>query len=1349
MIQKYSYIIWGLLASVSMLQAQESLLIQQLDRTDGLSQNSVIAIAQDEEGYMWFGTRDGLNKYDGYRFTVFRKDLLPSGNALLSNDIRELYYDPFTHQLWIGTPEGVSSYNIYTHQFTNYLVDNDHNEAYLVNKILRDQAKNLWLATPKGLFLLDESSKTTQHIPLSKSLDNVRSIRQDSDGYLWIGTTKGLFLLKQKTRKFVKEENIERYDPSLFVLKDLHIKTIEIDQDENVWFGTARNGVFRYDKQAKKVSNFRHDPNDPNSLSYDDARTIISAPNGDIYIGTLLGINRFDQARQQLYPLKLEQKNKSRQGLSNNSIHSLFFDKNDALWIGTYYGGVNYHDQRLKRFNVHQYKTEQNSINFNVVSSFMETQDGNLWIGTEGGGLNYLNRKTGIYSSFRHQENNPRSLSGNNVKILLRDEKGLWVGTFQNGLCYTENIENGFEVFRHQADDQRTPSHNNIYGLLKKGNTLWMATYGGGLNKMNIEDRRFEYFQSTPTDSLSLISNNCRLIFEDYAQNIWIGTDRGLDRMLMDEQGMATFQHYLRGVKIYSIAQVDKRGIWIGSSGNGLLYFDFANKTYSNPIQEETLRQGTIYGILVEKDQQNLWLSTSNGILKYNIQDETLNTYSAAYGLENLEYNFNAYYQDTQGQLYFGSTNGYINFSPKQIEDTIKYAPLVFTYLNAMGKRVEIKEKNGILQQDINHSSKVILDYNKANFSIGFAKLDYFNPKNNRYAYKMEGIDQAWIVAQKEVEATYTIQRPGTYTFRIKSYNNGGLGQEEERSIIFEVRPPWWKTSWAYLFYVLAILFLLLAIRQYYHLQTSYRLEQLSKQKQAEINEMKLRFFTNITHEFRTPLTLIISPLEDIIRYYKGKETQLDQLQLIKKNAKRLLSLVNQLLTFRVLESDHIQMKVGEGNIVPFVQEIFLTFKDKANQHQISYQFQSSEEEILLWFDRDKLEKVFYNLLSNAFKFTPDGQSITVAIKGGEKEVSILVKDTGVGIKKKDRPHIFKRFYEQSNTSAIQGSGIGLSMSKELVELHQGRITVESEHQKGAAFKVTLPLGRVHFKEEEVKVESLDDNNIESYTQLERETLFPISVEADGEKEILLIVEDNEDIAHYIYNIFSTRYQTIIASNGKAALQVIQNNLPDLIISDVMMPEIDGITFCQYIKSNLSTSHIPVVLLTARTAAIQELEGLKIGADDYITKPFDPELLRLKVANIISTRRKLHERIAISSSLNPKVVELPSKDKAFLQQVLDLMEKNIENPKFDVEFFAQELTLSRSILYKKIKALTNETPKSLMKQMRLKKAAQLLASQQLKVSEVAYQVGFGDPKYFAKCFREKYGCRPSDYEEVS
>ncbi|MEL6945165.1 MAG: ATP-binding protein, partial [Bacteroidota bacterium] len=435
--------------------------------------------------------------------------------------------------------------------------------------------------------------------------------------------------------------------------------------------------------------------------------------------------------------------------------------------------------------------------------------------------------------------------------------------------------------------------------------------------------------------------------------------------------------------------------------------------------------------------------------------------------------------------------------------------------------------------------------------------------------------------------------------------------------------------------------------------------------------------------------------------------------------------------------SDHIRLRVSEANIVELIQEIFLTFKDKAERHDIHYQFQSSDPEILLWFDRDKIEKVLYNLLSNAFKFTPDRQQISVHIHQKENGVFIEIKDTGIGIKKKDRPHIFQRFYEQPKDALQQGSGIGLSMSKELIELHRGSISVESEYKKGSTFIIQLPYGKTHFKTEDIDLEVLDINKIEHYDTIQPTTFLDTRIVEDNQdgKGHLLIVEDNTEIAQYIYSIFQNQYQTQIAENGKIALKKIQKQLPDLIISDVMMPKMDGITFCQKIKADLATSHVPVLLLTARTASIQELEGLKIGADDYITKPFDPELLRLKVANIITTRKKLHERIAVDQSFNPKEVELAPADQVFLQQVLDLMEANIENTNFDIEQFAQDLALSRSILFKKIKALTNQTPKNLMKEMRLKRAAQLLETKELKVSEVAYQAGFSDPKYFAKCFQ--------------
>ncbi|MEL6717850.1 MAG: two-component regulator propeller domain-containing protein, partial [Bacteroidota bacterium] len=858
--QQYYYTLIFLFGAQVLLFAQQTLMVQQIDRTDGLSQNSVMAIAQDGDGYIWLATRDGLNKYDGYQFTHFRQDPTKPKSSLPSNDVRSLYFDSLTNQLWIGTAEGVSSYDIYNHQFKNYLTIEAYEQNFLVNSIFKDQAKKLWLCTTRGLILLDEEDGSIEKIDLNDLEANVRAIYQSKNEKTvrWVGTHRGLFIVKEENGQFVAQA-AEDYIPSLSFFKRLRIATITEDINGDLWFGTERNGIFQFKRTNNEILKFQHDADDPNSLSHNNIRTVINSPDAKLYIGTLVGLNIYDTKTKQLSPLKLEQKNITKQSLSNNSIRTLFFDQNKSLWLGTYFGGVNYHDPRLNRFQVHRYKADENSINFNVISSFQEDAKGNLWIGTEGGGLNYLDRTTGTYKHYEYQENNRRSLSGNNVKTILQDESGLWVGTFQNGLCFTDDITKGFQRFQYKSLDHSNPNNNNIYSLLRRDNELWIATLGGGLNRMNITEKTFKYYKTDASDSLSIVSNSCRLVFEDQLSNIWIGTEGGLDLVEFVTPDSLIFKHYLKGIKIYSIAQIEKKGIWIGSAGNGLLYFDLESKTYYNPVQEHSLMQGTVYGILAENGQK-LWLSTSNGIFTYDIEHKIFNTYSAAYGLEKLEYNFNAYHKDQQGKFYFGSTNGYISFEPKDIESKASDAPLVFTYLDAMGKRVEVGEENALLATDINQSTEITFKYNQANFKIGFAKLDYFNPKNNQYRYQMEDIDQRWITIQGQAEATYTIQRPGTYNFRLKASNSDGIWSEEERNIKFIVRPPWWRSIWAYIAYGSIAIFLIWALRRYYLLQASYRLEQLSKQKQAEINEMKLRFFTNITHEFRTPLTLILSP---------------------------------------------------------------------------------------------------------------------------------------------------------------------------------------------------------------------------------------------------------------------------------------------------------------------------------------------------------------------------------------------------------------------------------------------------------------------------------------------------------
>ncbi|MEO0338625.1 MAG: ATP-binding protein, partial [Bacteroidota bacterium] len=651
----------------------------------------------------------------------------------------------------------------------------------------------------------------------------------------------------------------------------------------------------------------------------------------------------------------------------------------------------------------------------------------------------------------------------------------------------------------------------------------------------------------------------------------------------------------------------------------------------------------------------------------------------------------------------------------------------------------------------INQTEELCFKYNEAIFSIGISALDFFNPSNLQYAYKLEGLDNDWNYTIGQTEANYTIQRPGTYIFKVKAANSDGIWGNQERNLKITVLPPPWFSVWAYVIYTVLTIVAIYGIWFFMRLRNRLQLERMAKKQQEELNEMKLRFFTNITHEFRTPLTLILGPLEEMIKRPSSNPKQ-KQLHAIKQNAQRLLNLVNQILSFRKLESDHEPMQATRGDIVLFVQDIFQSFGETARIREIDYQFASQEPEILIWFDYDKLEKVFFNLLSNAFKFTPDMGKISVRVERFGEKVRVSVTDNGNGIKEELQEQIFKRYYEKVaiKSSYTKGSGIGLALSRQMVQLHHGALWVDSEVGKGATFTVELPQGKKHFAAHELSEVNNTSAPIEALGLAATKSpdfswLAETQVPAAANAPQLLIVEDNPEIQQYIQSIFQGVYHIETACNGLEGLKKAKQMNPSIIISDVMMPEMDGKVMCEKLKLDIKTSHIPVILLTARAAQLFKNEGLETGADDYLTKPFNPDELRLRVRNMIRARKTMREKFVRVMNLEPKEITVTSADEAFMERAMEIAEKHIGNPNFTAEQFAYEIAVSRALLFTKIKALTNQTPNNFIKTLRMKRAAQLLGQQKLNVSEVAYRVGFKDTRYFSKCFQKQFSQTPSEY----
>lgn len=1336
------------------LYAQQEAVFRNLDMKEGLSQGTVFAVAQDEIGHMWFGTRDGLNKYDGYQFTVYRH-VPQQSTSLVGNDIRVLYFDTLIQTLWIGTLQGLSRYDATVDTFQNY-TESQGLSSSSVRCVQRDSKGRLWVGTADGLNLLQDDRQQFQSISLDfpNNIDGeIIAMTEDSEGNLLIGVDNGLYqLLEHGAGRYSVLPLVTK---EKFALSDYRVQALLEGDPGQLWMGTRSGGVYLWDRHSNQIKVFKEEEGGKHPLSSNGVRVLTKQSNGTIWVGTFVGLVKYNPKTGDYQHFFADDEDLAY--LRSRSIRSIFFDQRGGMWIGTYHGGASYYDPALSRFQHFEPLANGNSISHNVVSSFLEDENDNFWIGTEGGGLNYFNRSSGDFTTYRFRSGEDNSLSGNNVKTIIADKLGLWIGTFRQGLNYLDLNAKTFRHFKHDPEAPNSLSNNNVYSLLKEGDRLWIVTYGGGLNVMDFATEQFESYQADPSDSTAISSNNGRVIFKDSRDQLWVGTENGVNliQRTSAQDTILQFQCFIPNKKVYALYEDEKQTLWIGTFSNGLFALNLQDFSLKQYTELDGLPGRAIFGI--EQDETGkLWLSTNNGLSKFDRENLVFTNYNYSNGLQNLQFNYNAHYRARSGELLFGGNNGFTLFEPAEIISDSFTPPLIFTDLRVYNQKVDVGDKSGLLPKALNEVNELTFKYNEAIFSIGIAALDYFNPSNIQYTYKLDGLDNDWNHKVGKTEASYTIQRPGTYTLRVKASNSYGIWSEGERKMKITVLPPPWLSTTAFVIYSLILLLIFYGIWYFTRLRHRLHLEKLAKEKEKELNEVKLRFYTDITHEFRTPLTLILGPINELMEKHSGNGTS-SQLFSVKRNAERLLKLVNQILSFRKLESGHEHVQAQQADMVPFLQEIYSSFEETAKLRKITYAFHTSAPEVIAWFDPEKLEKVIFNLLSNAFKFTPDKGAIKLEIDKEESSLQIRVSDSGNGIKKELHEQIFKRYYEKVAIpfSKWKGSGLGLALSKQMIALHHGKLWVESEVGQGATFFVKIPLGKEHFRAEELVDGKLVSPLPSPSRKLElpkvmdeQPSLTPIT-QAGAKAPAILLVEDNVEILQYLEGIFEGTYRIITAADGQEGLRKAAKENPDLIISDIMMPNMDGTTLCSKIKSDIKTSHIPVILLTARAAQPFKNEGLETGADDYITKPFNPNELRLRVRNIIRTRQIIREKFVRVMNFEPKEVTVTSADEQFLRNALDIAEKHIDNSKFTAEQFAYELAVSRPLLFTKMKALTDQTPNNFMKTLRMKRAAQLLEQRKLNVSEVAYKVGFRDTRYFSKCFQKQFNKTPSEYMSES
>lgn len=1306
----------------------------------GLSHNDVWTIYQDRQGFMWFGTQRGLNRFDGRTFRVYRNH---------NGDTTTLEQD------WI--------------------------EA-----ITEDKQGNLWVAAG-SLHKFDPQTESFHRFPIDPSGVNgpcgyIKSMVADSDGVLWIGTTNGL----------TKYDCIRHEFSKVHVgVGDRIVWKLALD-GSHLWllYYDPPSILIRLNRKTLGYKVFEHDESKNNSLTGNLKNGIFVDSKTDVWVAAQGGILKYNwiQDEQQFFTDKI--------GLGN--VVSILEDSLQYLWVGTYRNGIRLFDKSNLRFQPYYYYESSSSlVSDDYAKTIYVDRSGNVWFGTDHGVLK-IARWAKKFSQYRHEPNNPASLMKGEISSFADAPDGrLWISAFGGGISlmdlntgHCRNYDQGslspwivnlyqdsrnklwtfgqeLRLYNESAKtwDLKTsypetdivvqPFITNM--LEQKNGTLWFGTSNGILN---ISAKKWFQIGSNSGLTGSWIVD----FYEDKNHDFWVSTQNPPG--LCKYNGMMNKFEKKVGIKsfVYTIYEDSERKFWLGTD-RGLIHYSRDNDSIISVCPNVDEELFSVIGIL-EDDKKNLWLATDKGIVKYNVPLKSISLYTALDGCDfsitsQQQYGLSHSYRKLKdGRMVFGAgSNGFVLFHPDSIRDNPRIPKIVFTDLRVENRSIK-PQKNSLLEKEINYSEKIELSYDHNDFSLHFAALDYTVPENNQYAYRLNGFDEDWIRTGNRNIAYYTNVPPGEYVFRVKGSNNDGVWNEEGASIRVIITPPWWKTRWAYSVYGFLFVSLLYGVRRYelnrQRLKHDAELEHIEAEKLRELDQMKSRFFANISHEFRTPLTLIEGPARRIL---SEEGSPKENARLIVRNSSRLLQLVNQLLDLSKIEAGQLKLSVEQTNLCDLVKGIGAAFETMARKKDIRYKIEVPEREEYGWVDGDAVEKCITNLLSNAMKFTPEGGSVTLAMASNGVRMTVRVTDSGIGIDESNLQKVFDRFYQvdTKGTHEFEGSGIGLALTKELVELHHGTIGIESIPEVGSTFTMSIPVNKESYTPEQLS-EPVTDKKAE--VKAGKEDIEALDVEdvrsgedaRDGKDEqdvqelpLILLIEDNEDMRKYIRMHLNGSYKIAEASDGVEGLEKALETVPDLIISDQMMPKMEGSVLVQKVKSDQRISHIPVILLTAKAEQKDKLEGLGVGADDYLVKPFDATELKARMDNLILQRRKLWDKFRTEWMIKPRESHAVSSDEKFLAQVMDIIEKNISDPEFDLNRLAEKTAMSRVQLHRKLKALTGLAPGEFIRNYRLNRAAQLLKKKAGNVSEIAFDVGFNNLSYFAKAFREKFGVNPSDF----
>nr|WP_295870315.1 hybrid sensor histidine kinase/response regulator transcription factor [uncultured Chitinophaga sp.] len=1348
-----------LLLFCSLCLCGQGLLFNRLTSEEGLAPGAVLSIAQDGNGFLWFGTQNGLNRFDTRRFKIYKSQGAP-GNDVPENYITRLLVD--SHKvLWVGTRNGLNRYNPVTDRLDPVLLGKSRGEGLLsISCIYEDKQNALWVWSSAGLFRLDDRKDgrfTPIGIPDSVAglsvNNNIRTIYQDHQGGYWIGSSFGLTQMTSENGKwhFRCFRHDERSESGL---SDNYVTVIFEDKAGRLWIGTQQGGLNLYDRRTGTFKHYQACA--ANGLVNNNIRDIRMDTRGMLWIGTQGGISIYDPATGRFDNYQSIPDNV--QTLSHNSVYSIFMDSCATVWIGTYWGGVNSVSADNTPFHVYKSSASGEGINNSVVSALSEDAAGNLWVGTEGSGLNYINRATGGITWFRHHPGEEASLGSDLVKVIYRDsDEHVWIGTHGGGLNLFNPAAGNFTRYFYRESDPAVRTAEILTILESREGIFWVGMQTG-----------LRAFRRTGT-TLHLLPDNrlvravgtksVKSVLQSVNGDLWVGTSG--DLLLMQHNSDTVYRFSTKeGLPKNNINCIHEDGngsIWIGCAFGGLaLYTPGGAKKFTIYTKENGLPDDNIAAILEDK-QHNLWISTGNGLSKLDVKNGSFKNYTKSDGLAGNIFNINSCYNSSSGEMLFGGYKGLTFFRPDEIREN-PFAPVTFlTGVKLFDHPVTIGQSDGLLEKEISLTSDIRFTHLQNVFTLEFASLNYVQPEKNNYAFKLEGFDSDWNYTSNPA-ATYMNLPPGSYTFFAKGTNNDGVwGKPAQLRIT--VLPPIWKTIWAYGLYVLFAAAVVFFVVRFFVLRSLIR-------RDHELTRMKLDFFTNISHEMRSRLSLIIGPAERLLLINREDYENSRQLKIIRKNSESLLHLLTELMDFRKAESGNLPLQVAEQDIVSFLREVFAAFEDQVLFMNIQYGFKSSDTSIRLYFDRVQLEKVFYNLFYNACKFTPSGGRIEAAIEEEERAVVITIKDNGRGVAPENLPKLFTNYFQEDDDgSDNKGYGIGLALAKSIIELHGGTITVDStrtEEGNTTVFTVTLRKGNAHFNATVKMDKTSGTTGYKTNTPAgagEEVLTAPESIKpgVTQKKYTILLIEDNEEILAFNREVLEKDYHVVVSTNGSEGWKTAVDLIPDIIVSDVMMPGMDGYTLCSQLKSDERTNHIPVILLTAMSSSSQQLSGLQKGADVYLTKPFSIQVLALHISNLLSLREKIHQRL-MKQLVFPSEGQTDDEEQQqeettaviedpFLLKVIAVIEENMDEPDFNVDAISRKLAISRPVLYKKLNMLTGLTVNDFIRAIRMKKATLYLDSAEYNISEVAYKVGYSDPKYFSREFKKHFGKSPRDWKQ--